>query len=339
MSSKVTGFLVGCVVVLLTLAGAALYVLHLPATDHAVGLVPERARVYVHVFLKPSTQQRLALESLLEDTLDRDDAADDVRDVLEGLIRPLLQERDLTYDRGVRPWLGTELALFVLDDPTEQAIMIATKDPGRSLEVGRTLLGDRDDLTAAVVEGFLVLGTPGAVAATGEGDGLSLGADAEVAATLPEHRIVTVYLAPEPFAAALSVRSDAVTADVLAPGAAGLEAVAERVAAADLLPLALAGSLLSSVPDLLDPRASTALRLAGALTTSPSEEHDRILGDGYSASTVVDLAALARLGELTGLLDSQTGPRGPGWIRRLDDIVIGSLPGDDSSLRIVIGVK
>lgn len=327
---------------LLAAASVALWLFHRPSADNAARLVPQEATAYVHLFLRPSTQQRIDIEHLLEVTLGSDDAADDVKDALEAIIEPLLEGSDLAFDRDVRPWLGAELAWFALPDPVEQAVLIDTKDAEAGRDALKQLIEGRADLEVRVFGDFVAIGTPGALAALGDplAEGHRLAEEDAFSGTLasiPEDRVLTVYLTSDdgPLITALSVRSDGLQVDASRAAGVSLTTV---LGSADALLFRLFGSV-AELPEAIDGRVEAVLRLSGVIDRPQPDAAD-LLGDGYEPTVEIHPRRALGLAEALGLLDSQTEVSLPGWARHLDRVVLGeqSVSGSERT-RIFIGVK
>jgi len=102
-----------------------------PAEDRAIELVPRDSFAYVNLFLEPSTAQRRAIRDLLERLPPRspDRAGELIADLLD---RPL-REFGLRFDEDVEPWLGHQIAGFVLppaelEGDIDGGVLIATED-------------------------------------------------------------------------------------------------------------------------------------------------------------------------------------------------------------------
>lgn len=347
--------------------GFVLWLFHKPAHDTAAELVPAEASAYIHIFLRPSTQQRLALEELLHRLPLDGTPSDEFKDAIAGIVDPLLRGANLTYERDVRPWLGSQMAFFALEDLSQQAFLIAVKPDRewRAEDVATKLLGRRADLTHDMIGNYLAIGTVVALDAarrTADG-GLSLASEPAFTATsgaLTDQRVLTIYLpsSEATFATAGSVRGDGIVFDAVTrgadpPGDPFTQAV-DALADADALPFALVGGAISAIPAILDDRVVTALRLTGALQDG-APEWDELLGDGYEASAVIDVTKVRDLAGSLGLLDSFAGS-GEGsdrlgsaldFLDHISHIVAGtrgaSVPdapaGEEPTIRLLIGVK
>lgn len=81
--------------------------------DEAVALVPEDALVYGNVFLDPSIDQKRAIGDLLE-KFPQAPSADEARNQLVDLFDKGLAEIDMSFDEDVDPWLGDQIAGFLM---------------------------------------------------------------------------------------------------------------------------------------------------------------------------------------------------------------------------------
>lgn len=194
---------IAATVVAAVLAGGALALAAVsffgPADDAAVEMVPSNAIFYANVFLDPSTPQKLALEELLEKFPDAS-TPEEAKDAFVRLLDQALVEAGMTFEEDVEPWLGSQIAFFLLP-PTagaqsaEGALLVSTTDrsasedaldkilavPGLEPMTAATYAGSdyRVDATgstaAGVIDGFLVVGSRSgfhAVVDAGRGDSL-----------------------------------------------------------------------------------------------------------------------------------------------------------------------
>jgi hypothetical protein len=138
------------------------------ADDHAIDLVPKRSLAYANVFLEPSTAQRRAIRDLLErfpvKTPER------AQDLIANLLDEPLSEIGLQFERDVQPWLGDQIAGFVL--------------PPRSLEAdldGGVLIATTDeDATREALEKYRRKNNVGTERGTYKDHDLEIGADGTV---------------------------------------------------------------------------------------------------------------------------------------------------------------
>jgi hypothetical protein len=132
MRSKVVVLIILAAV---AVAGATYGWMRLNATadDEAIDLVPRNAIGYASVFLNPSTNQKRALEALLA-KFEAAPTPDEAKDRVVALIDEALAEVDLTFENDVEPWLGHQVAGFLLDtyqpepDMPDLAFLVATDD-------------------------------------------------------------------------------------------------------------------------------------------------------------------------------------------------------------------
>jgi Protein of unknown function (DUF3352) len=154
-----------------------------PAEDAAVEMVPANAVFYANVFLDPSTPQKLALQDLLE-KFPKASTPEAAKEAFVGLLNRGLAEVGMTFEQDIEPWLGTQVALFIMPPTTpgqlnEGAFLIATTDEAASEDAmdkiftapgtesmtpstysGTDYLVNADGSSAAgVVDDFLVVGS------------------------------------------------------------------------------------------------------------------------------------------------------------------------------------
>jgi hypothetical protein len=120
-------------VLVLLVGGAAYGAMRLisPADDHAIDLVPKGSFAYVNVFLKPSTAQRRAIRDLLERFPAK--TPERAQELIANLLDEPLSEIGLEFERDIQPWLGDQIAGFVLPPESLEAdldggVLIATTD-------------------------------------------------------------------------------------------------------------------------------------------------------------------------------------------------------------------
>jgi hypothetical protein len=164
------------------------------AEDNAVNLVPADAAAYGSVFLDPSTDQKRAIEDLLE-KFPEAPSTDEARNKLVDLIDEGLAEIDMNFEDDIDPWLGDQIAGWAqipddlmsgeavttpgteIDSPPA-AFLIASDDDDaaiqfveeasaksddelseKSYEGADYMLNEEEKSAAGVVDGFLVIGT------------------------------------------------------------------------------------------------------------------------------------------------------------------------------------
>ena len=149
------------------------------AASGASELVPAGAIIYAEANLKPEGDQKRAIDSILA----KFPGGAQAGERLKGLIEKGLRDSDagISFKNDIEPWLGDEAAFFASDFGTMNgqgtaAGIVATNDEDAALEtlektadgkITRTSYKDVDYLTdeaegtnaAAVLDGFLVLGT------------------------------------------------------------------------------------------------------------------------------------------------------------------------------------
>lgn len=111
---KTKALLVGLVAVVLVGAGAFAYMRFMaPAEDRAIQLVPESSILYGNLFLRPSNDQKMALDDLLQ-KFPGVENTDDALDTLIELLDEQLRKQDLSYEEDIEPWLGDQTAGFMM---------------------------------------------------------------------------------------------------------------------------------------------------------------------------------------------------------------------------------
>ena len=206
-----------------------------PARDDAVEMVPAEAFLYGNVFLDPSTPQKLALEDLIA-KFPEASTPEKAKVAITGLLDEGLKELGMTFASDVEPWLGTQVAFFMMSPggvagapsggPPASVpgvgLLIASDDPAATqAALDKALASDAvmsepgtpasyesvdyvvaPDGTGAVglIDDFLVFGTDAGIKAVVDArDGESLGdSDSyeEAVADLTEDRLATFYMDP-----------------------------------------------------------------------------------------------------------------------------------------------
>jgi hypothetical protein len=349
MRTKISWLLVASFVLMAT-GSSVLWLFHKPARDEIVGFVPADAVAYAHLYLRPSTQQQLALRDLLERLpVDLEDA-DELKEALGRLLDPVLRVSGMTYRRDVSGWLGDQMGSFALPGSTGQAVLlsIASGERDQAVAAARKALQGRAGISFEVVEDLLVIGSEAAVTvASGPVSGRRSLADDKgfqgALEPLPDDRILTVFARQDGsvIAASGTARDAGVDLDISAPDMrideitpGSILQLLGRLDEADILPVDRFGGLLQAL-DEAAPQVITALRLSGVMADG-DESFDEILGDGYSSSLVFDVE---RIESLSGFLPSLgTGPDDLLELARyISHIVLGTRT--DKTIRIFIGVK
>jgi hypothetical protein len=214
------------------LAGAVVYVnvrLRSPAVDHAIRFVPADADAYLHVFLKPSTQQRRELQSLLEAFPETDDDAEAETFVSE-LLTGSLERLGVAVDENAGEWLGNEAATYLPDGSRDPVVLLEVEDEGAARAGLKEVVEDGSALV--FTDGFAII-SPGQqewLDASAAADG-SLGeapAYRSLIGELTDHRIALLYTdgsvgpVDRRGAAVLYVRGSTVVLDVATGGGADL---------------------------------------------------------------------------------------------------------------------
>lgn len=342
--------------VALSLAAAGVFLLWLfskPARDGLVRFVPRDAVTYVHLYLEPSTQQRVAIRDLLGRLpLDAADA-EELKEALGRLLDPALAVSGMTYVRDISPWLGDQMAFYALPEGLGEAVLL-TVGRGRedqAIRAANRVAASQREISAEILGDVLVVGAVDAVEAVAETHRgaqtlASYGPYREVVAPLPVDRTLTLYAMSEQGEPNLAVsaagvaRSDGVAFDLIVPGSeppeispGGLSEMIGRLDEAEVLPFDRFGDLLMRIEEG-GPLVVAALRAAGVLREG-EDSFDRMLGDGFASSLVVDAG---RMEELSGTLTVGAEEDGPmEWARYISHIVLGTHA--NGTIRIVIGVK
>jgi hypothetical protein len=189
------------------------------AASGAVELVPANAFVYGEATLEPEGDQKQAIDSILSKFPGGGQAGEKLKELIEKGLRE--SDAPITFKDDIEPWLGDEAAFFASapgrngGDPQEAAGLIATDDEDAARDAleksaegdlktqdynGVDLLTDDSGEAGAVLEGFLVLGSPEGVKAvidTSQGDGNKLADDEDYGNAIDgaaEDRLGFVYV-------------------------------------------------------------------------------------------------------------------------------------------------
>lgn len=102
-----------------------------PAEDEAIGLVPETSILYGNLFLRPSNDQKMALDDLLQKFPQVEDTDDALNKLIE-LLDEELGKEGLSYEEDVEPWLGDQVGGFIMPGGTPEVpnfgVLIESKD-------------------------------------------------------------------------------------------------------------------------------------------------------------------------------------------------------------------
>lgn len=108
-----------------------------PAEDAAIEYVPAGAVGYMNVFIRPSNNQKQALDDLLQ-KLPGIDSTDEAIEKLIDLLDKGLAEGGMSYEEDVEPWLGDQIAAFVTGGGTAEipnfAVLVESKNEGELQE-------------------------------------------------------------------------------------------------------------------------------------------------------------------------------------------------------------
>lgn len=104
-----------------------------PVEDQAIQLVPKSSLLYGNLFLRPSNDQKMALDDLLQ-KFPGVENTDDALDTLIELFDEQLRKQDLSYEDDIEPWLGAQIAGFMTPGGTVEVpnvgILVESKDDG-----------------------------------------------------------------------------------------------------------------------------------------------------------------------------------------------------------------
>jgi Protein of unknown function (DUF3352) len=209
-------FLLTLIVLLSTIAVATGCGNDSAGSSSATSLAPASSLVYGEATLRPEGDQKAAIDELVSKFPGEGSAGDRVRRLMEKAFAE--SDSDLSYQDDIEPWLGDEAAFFVSNfapdgNDADAALLVATEDEDATVDAiendgdvrttehrGHDLYLSKDsDGAAAVLEGWLVLGTPGGVKAaidTAEG-GETIEGDERYEDTLadaPEDRLGFMYV-------------------------------------------------------------------------------------------------------------------------------------------------
>jgi Protein of unknown function (DUF3352) len=185
------------------------------SSSGASSVAPAGSLVYGEVTLRPEGDQKAAIEDLVAKFPGEGAAGDRIQSLMEKLFSEA--DTSLSYREDVEPWLGDEAAFYISrlrgeEDP-DAAALVATDDEDATVDAVEkagdarktehegydVYIHDDGEEAAAVVDGWLVLGTPGGVEAaidTVEG-GDPIEDDERFRETLddaPEDRLGFVYV-------------------------------------------------------------------------------------------------------------------------------------------------
>lgn len=112
MKTKTVALIVG--VVVLIAAGAFAYLRFMgPAEDKAISLVPKNSILYANLFIRPSNDQKMALDDLLQ-KFPGIESTDDALEKLTDLLDEELGKEGLSYEEDIEPWLGDQVGGFMM---------------------------------------------------------------------------------------------------------------------------------------------------------------------------------------------------------------------------------
>ena len=188
----------------------------------AASLVPARSLVYGETTLRPEGDQKAAIDALVAKFPGEGSAGERIGRLLEKAVRE--SDPEFSWKRDFEPWIGDEAAFFVSrvrqdGGDADAALLVATEDEDATVDTlekdvdgrktdyrGRDLyVFAEDDTAAALVDGWLVIGSEGGVKAAidvAEG-GDPIDEDDAYQRTLedaPEERLGFVYVNAPAFA-------------------------------------------------------------------------------------------------------------------------------------------
>ncbi|MFN2544196.1 MAG: DUF3352 domain-containing protein [Actinomycetota bacterium] len=138
-AAPVVAIAVAAVLVLGGIAAAVGFFLLRGSPDVLSKMAPADADVYVTVYLDPSAGQKLALRSLAS----RFPAVgkNGVQDHVDSLLEPAFRQSGLSFERDVKPWLGSQIAIVgKVTGERSLAVLIASKDDGAAQTAMRKAL-------------------------------------------------------------------------------------------------------------------------------------------------------------------------------------------------------
>jgi hypothetical protein len=152
------------------------------SSSDAASLAPAGSLLYGEATLRPEGDQKAALDELVAKFPGEGGASERVGRWLEMLVAE--SDTGLSYEQDIQPWLGDDGAFFIADiapggDEADGAFLVATDDEDATVDAiekeggtrkteyeGHDLYVAKDrEGAAAVVDGWLALGTPTAVKA------------------------------------------------------------------------------------------------------------------------------------------------------------------------------
>lgn len=301
-------------------ASAGIYVNHRlnsAATDHAVELVPADARLYLHVFLKPSTSQRRALQDLL-DRFPQTDEDDEASTFVSDLLREALARFDVPVDGDAGEWLGNEAAAYLPSGTSSPVVLLEIDDEELARTELESALTAHDRATMQFVDDFVVIGEPDAIRVPERGG--SLGGSTgyrDLVDELGRHRIALLFTASAagaPIATVLRVTPSSIVVDAVTPDRAtttlrtvrgflvasltGVRGALSIELPRGITPATIEDAIVGTLPNLSLARNGKTLTVTvgGAGTTEriPADlvaAAEARLGDGFDATVAIDASA------------------------------------------------
>jgi hypothetical protein len=160
--------------------------------ESAVTLAPRESVMFASVVIDPSLSQKRALVNLLDRL--PPEAQEQITDSLPEMFEDAFADAEIDYAKDVKPWLGGEVAAFVLPGADEPAgaVVIATKDPDAALTfVRRSIEREMGDIEEASHRGTayatveeVAFATVGDHLVVGTGIGVEAAIDASIDGSL-----------------------------------------------------------------------------------------------------------------------------------------------------------
>jgi Protein of unknown function (DUF3352) len=152
------------------------------SASDAASLVPARALVYGEATLQPEGDQKAGIDALVSKFPGEGSAGERISRLLEKAVAE--SDPEFSWKRDFEPWIGDEAAFFVSGlradgGDADYALLVATEDEDATVETlekdrdgektdyrGHDLyVFDADETSAALVDGWLVIGNTGGVKA------------------------------------------------------------------------------------------------------------------------------------------------------------------------------
>jgi hypothetical protein len=127
--------LVAAAILALLIGGGAYALMALRGSgDVLTGMAPADTDVYATVYLDPALKQKLNVRSLLQ-KFPAVNGDKELTDRIDRFLDEGLQETGLTFERDIRPWLGSQVSVVSREGEKEEAVLLlASKDDGAALD-------------------------------------------------------------------------------------------------------------------------------------------------------------------------------------------------------------